>query len=212
MKSRFFTPVCLAALLCSSCAPQRVVKPARSETPRGETPRRELDAVSQKIVAAARRQIGTGYTQQYFSISYPNGDPPAHLGACTDVVIRSLRPAGYDLQKLIHLDMKRHFGLYPRKWGLSRTDRSIDHRRVPNQRRYFERFARTLPLRADSGAWQAGDIVQWKLDGGADHTGIVSDKTNAQGRPLVLHNLGGCREEDVLTTWKIVAHFRFPSR
>ncbi|HEX8551649.1 MAG TPA: DUF1287 domain-containing protein [Abditibacteriaceae bacterium] len=171
--------------------------------------------VGQIIVAAARRQIGTSYTQQYFSLKYPNGDPPKNVGACTDVIIRALRPAGYDLQKLIHQDMKRNFALYPRKWGLRRPDRNIDHRRVPNQRRYFERFAQRGTLKADKASWsqwRAGDIVQWKLANNLDHTGIVSNHRAANGRPLVIHNLGGCREEDALTTWKIVAHFRFPPR
>jgi uncharacterized protein YijF (DUF1287 family) len=193
---------------CSS--PQQAQ--ARSASPKA-------DSVSQRIVRAARSQIGTRYTQQYFSLSYPNGDPPKDLGACTDVVVRALRPAGYDLQKLIHEDMRRNFGLYPRKWGLRRPDRNIDHRRVPNQRVYFKRFGQELPIRTGASAWaqwKPGDIVFWKLsdtgESGLDHVGIVSDKRASNGRPLVIHNLGGCREEDALTTWRIVGHFRFPRR
>lgn len=173
------------------------------------------DATAQKIVVAARKQLGTSYTQDYYSLKYPNGDPPKNVGACTDVVIRSLRPVGYDLQKLIHEDMKRNFGLYPRKWKLKRTDKNIDHRRVLNQRVYFARFARSLPKRLDEStlrAWQAGDIVFWKFANGLDHCGIISDRRAQNGRPLVIHNLGGCREEDVLTAWTIVDHFRFPKR
>ena len=176
------------------------------------------DAVAQRIVQSARAQIGTGYTQQYFSLPYPGGDPPRHLGACTDVVVRALRPAGYDLQKLIHEDMRRNFSLYPRKWGLRRPDRSIDHRRVPNQRAFFRRFGQELSTRTGAGswkAWQPGDIVFWKLTGtgesGLDHVGVVSDR-RVGGRPLVIHNLGGCREEDALNAWRIVGHFRFPRR
>ena len=173
------------------------------------------DNTGQNIVAAARRQVGTSYTQEYFTLRYPNGDPPRNLGACTDVIVRALRPVGFDLQKLIHEDMTRHFGLYPQKWGLKRPDKNIDHRRVPNQRRYFERFARKLTTNSTPqtwAQWQAGDIVGWKLDNGMDHTGIVSNRKNAQGRPLVIHNIGGCREEDALDVWHIVYHFRFPKR
>ncbi|MDF2440672.1 MAG: uncharacterized protein JWN98_1656 [Abditibacteriota bacterium] len=179
------------------------------------SPSAQADATSQRIVTAARRQIGTRYTQAYYSLKYPNGDPPKSVGACTDVVIRSLRAAGHDLQKLIHEDMKRNFALYPRKWQLQRTDKNIDHRRVLNQRVYFARFAQALPKRADQGAWkqwQPGDIIYWKFENSLDHCGIISDRRAPSGRPLVIHNLGGCREEDVMTAWKIVDHFRFPRR
>jgi hypothetical protein len=169
-----------------------------------------------KIVAAARKQVGTSYTQEYFKLSYPGGDVPKDRGACTDVIIRALRATGHDLQKLMHDDMKRNFALYPsrRQWGLTRTDKNIDHRRVLNQMVFFKRFGKELTK--DTSAknrtqWQAGDIVCWDLNGNRlMHTGIVSDKKNAQGQPLVIHNLGGCREEDALTAWKIVGHFRFP--
>ena len=173
------------------------------------------DATGQRIVTAARKQVGTSYTQQYFSLRYPGGDPPKHLGACSDVIVRALRPVGLDLQKLIHEDMKRNFALYPRKWGLRRTDRNIDHRRVANQRVFFRRFSQVLGTGAAPStwrAWQPGDIVQWKLPGNLDHTGIVSNRKAASGRPLVIHNLGGCVEEDALSAWPIVAHFRFPRR
>lgn len=169
-----------------------------------------------KIVLAARQQIGTSYTQEYFSIKYPGGDVPKDRGACTDVIVRALRATGRDLQKLIHEDMKRNFSAYPsrKKWGLTRTDKNIDHRRVPNQMVFFRRFGRELTkdVSAKSRAqWQAGDIICWDLNGNnLTHTGIVSDKTNAQGWPLVIHNIGGCREEDALTAWKIIGHFRYP--
>lgn len=169
-----------------------------------------------KIVLAARKQIGTAYTQDYFSLKYPNGDPPKDRGACTDVVIRALRSTGHDLQKLMHEDMKKNFSKYPsrKKWGLTRTDKNIDHRRVLNQMTFFKRFGRELTKETTSKSraqWRAGDIVCWDLNGNnLTHTGIVSDKTNAQGWPLVIHNLGGCREEDALTAWKIIGHFRYP--
>ena len=38
------------------------------------------------------------YDDGYFSLKYPNGDPPRNRGACVDVVIRAVRNAGVDLQ------------------------------------------------------------------------------------------------------------------
>ena len=52
-----------------------------------------------RIVAGARAQIGDLYDASYCTISYPNGDPPVGRGACTDVVVRGLRTAGFDLQR-----------------------------------------------------------------------------------------------------------------
>jgi uncharacterized protein YijF (DUF1287 family) len=169
-----------------------------------------------KIVAAARAQVGTVYDQSYYSLSYPGGDVPKGRGACTDVIIRALRATGRDLQKLMHEDMKRNFALYPsrKRWGLTRTDKNIDHRRVPNQMVFYRRFGQELTRDTSAknrAAWQPGDIVCWDLNGnGMTHTGIVSDRNNVRDWPLVIHNIGGCREEDALTAWKIIGHFRYP--
>lgn len=74
------------------------------------------------------------YDGSYYSIDYPGGDVPENVGVCTDVIIRSYRKIGADLQKLVHEDMKANFSAYPSKkiWGLTRPDKNIDHRRVPN--------------------------------------------------------------------------------
>lgn len=173
------------------------------------------NSVAQKIVNGARAQIGTIYDPAYFTMRYPNGDVPRDRGACTDVIVRALRRAGYDLQRLMHEDMKRNFSLYPRKWGLRRTDKNIDHRRVPNQMVFFKRHGTTLTREVSAHtlkSWQPGDIVCWKFDNGLDHTGIISDRRNSQGLPLVIHNLAVCVEEDVLLAWKITGHFRYPKR
>jgi uncharacterized protein YijF (DUF1287 family) len=146
------------------------------------------DPIGQRIVAESRKQIGTRYTQDYFVLKYPGGDPPKYLGACSDVIVRALRPVGYDLQKLMHEDMKRNFSLYPRKWKLKRTDKNIDHRRVANQRVYFRRFAQVLGTSAHASTWSSwrpGDIVQWKLPGNLDHTG--SCPTGATPRTPACH-------------------------
>ena len=82
--------------------------------------------------ALERTRHRVSYDGSYFRIAYPNGDVPAHLGVCTDVVIRSYRTLGIDLQQAVHEDMTRHFDAYPsrRIWGLTRPDPNIDHRRV----------------------------------------------------------------------------------
>jgi uncharacterized protein YijF (DUF1287 family) len=167
------------------------------------------DATAAKIVTGARAQVGDAYVPGYAAIAYPNGDVPKGQGVCTDVVVRALRAAGYDLQRLVHEDMAAHFGAYPREWGLRRPDTNIDHRRVPNLRRFFERRGRSLP--AGSG-WEPGDIVTWRRPNGLAHTGIVSDRLGTGGAPLVIHNIGTCAEEDALRAWPVTGHYRFPRR
>ena len=53
------------------------------------------------------------YDPAYVQLDYPNGDVPANKGVCTDVVIRTYRKMGIDLQKEVHEDMKVNFELYP---------------------------------------------------------------------------------------------------
>jgi hypothetical protein len=167
-----------------------------------------------KVLESAIRQTETttGYTQDYFSIPYPNGDVPAETGACTDVVIRAFRNAGVDLQKEVHEDMKANFGEYPQKWGLAKPDTNIDHRRVPNLQAYFTRERKALPLEGRSGDFRPGDVVSWDLDGkGMTHIGIVSHVVDENTRrPMIIHNIGaGTRLEDRLFDWKITGHYRY---
>lgn len=173
------------------------------------------DPVAQKIVAAAHAQEGDDYNAAYRKISYPNGDVPKGGGACTDVVIRALRAADVDLQKLIHEDMRRDFRRYPDTWKLGRTDKNIDHRRVPNHMVFLEKYAQILPLKTTGAAlktWLPGDIIYWKLEGGKWHTGIISDGIGSSGKPLVIHNAWQCIEQDYIDNWPIIGHFRFPKR
>ena len=164
-----------------------------------------------QLIAAARRQIGVtrSYDPAYTVLAYPNGDVPRVKGVCTDVVIRAYRDAfSLDLQAEVHRDMARAFSAYPRRWGLSQPDRNIDHRRVPNLRRYFERHDYVV----QDGRFQAGDIITWDLDKGLVHIGIASDKNNAQGEPLIIHNIGrGTQEEDILRRFKMTGHYRIPT-
>lgn len=168
---------------------------------------------AEKIVAAARDQVGWGthYYSAYVKLSYPNGDLPKTKGVCTDVVIRSLRKVGYDLQKLIHEDISKAWDGYPRYSGLKGPDKSIDHRRVPNQRVFFARHG--VVLTTDLGKvkdWKPGDFVTWKLPGNLDHIGVLTDKRNAKGLPYAVHNMSTTLEEDVIGSWPITGHYQFP--
>jgi uncharacterized protein YijF (DUF1287 family) len=173
------------------------------------------DPVAKKIVAAAHAQQGDIYDAAYQKISFPNGDVKAKRGACTDVVVRALRGAGYDLQALINADMKRSFKIYPNSWGLNRPDKNIDHRRVPNQMVFFERHGISLPLGTtgtDLKTWLPGDIVCWRLKDNRLHTGVISNGVSQRGMPTVIHNGWRCMEQDVLDFAKIIGHYRFPKR
>lgn len=165
-----------------------------------------------KLISDARKQIGVtvGYDPNYRQIAYPMGDVPQHTGVCTDVVIRAYRLQGKDLQQLVHQDMKQAWSKYPKNWGAKSTDRNIDHRRVPNLEAFFKRHGQSLSL-TDKASFKAGDIVTWRLPPKAlPHIGILSDKTNAEGEPLVIHNIGGgTQEEDMLFKYPIVGHFRY---
>jgi uncharacterized protein YijF (DUF1287 family) len=163
------------------------------------------------LARAARAQVGVtlAYDPAYTRIPYPNGDLPRDRGVCTDVVVRAFREAGIDLQVRVHEDMRAHFAAYPGNWGLSKPDPNIDHRRVPNLQRWFERQHRALPVTALAADYRAGDVVSWKLPGGLDHVGVVS-ATRGGSRPLVVHNIGaGAKEEDVLFAWPLTGHYRW---
>lgn len=166
-----------------------------------------------KIVTAARKQVGVTlyYVADYEPLAYPGGDVPLHRGVCTDVIIRALRDGlGKDLQKLVHEDMRANFSAYPRNWGLSRPDKNIDHRRVPNLQAFFKRSGLTVPVTKDPADYQPGDLVTCTVPPHLPHVMIVSDKKTAEGVPLVVHNIGGgAQEEDKLFTYPLTGHYRW---
>lgn len=151
------------------------------------------------------------YDPAYYVIAYPNGDVPADRGVCTDVVIRAYRKHGIDLQGLVHEDMRKNFAIYPQKWGLKGPDKNIDHRRVPNLMKYFERFGEVLPKSEVKSDYKPGEIICWNLGGGLTHIGIVSSRKAADGKShLIVHNIGsGQVLEDCLFSWKIIGRYRF---
>lgn len=151
------------------------------------------------------------YDAAYFKIPYPNGDVPADKGVCTDVVIRAYRKMGIDLQKEVHEDMKANFGLYPKIWGLSKPDRNIDHRRVPNLMKFFSRKGKELAITDKAADYKPGHIVCWNLGGSITHIGIVSNHQNKdKTRYMIVHNIGaGQVLEDCLFAFKIIGHYAY---
>lgn len=163
--------------------------------------------------ALARTQERITYDGSYYAIDYPGGDVPAHIGVCTDVVIRSYRALGEDLQVAVHEDMKSQFSAYPsqRIWGLTSTDKNIDHRRVPNLQVFFSRHGQSLSIEETPENFLPGDLVTWMLPGNLPHIGIVSDQiSELTGNPLVVHNIGsGPKLEDMIFSFTITGHYRY---
>jgi len=163
--------------------------------------------------ALERTKHSVTYDGRYLKIPYPNGDVPADMGVCTDVVIRAYRRLGIDLQTLVHNDLRSNIHAYPiaRIWGQTKPDTNIDHRRVPNLQTFFERHGESLSISSQPQKYKAGDIVTWILPGNLPHIGIVSSIISQDSeRPLIVHNIGrGPKAEDMLFDYKITGHYRF---
>lgn len=174
---------------------------------------RPVSTWSEALIKSAREQVGVTliYDGRYQSLPFPGGDIPRLRGVCTDVVIRALRDAhGLDLQAEVNADMKANFSAYPKNWGLTRTDRNIDHRRVPNLRTFFKRRGAALPVTDNAADYLPGDVVSWSLPGNLPHIGIVTERMNDSGsRPMIVHNIGwGTRVNDMLFEYDITGHYR----
>ena len=202
--------VCFAFVACKPVSAQDFVPESGRHVAVSETAKPLVDAARKRLEASVV------YDPSYVGIAYPNGDVPASMGVCTDVIIRSLRKAyGFDLQQAVHEDMKANFSAYPALWGHRTTDKNIDHRRVPNLEVYFYRMGQDLPITKAPEDYKPGDIVAWRLDGntgkgGPAHIGIVSERLGVTGNPLIIHNVGGGPDEsDMLFEHHITGHFRF---
>lgn len=151
------------------------------------------------------------YDPSYFNIAYPNGDVPKNKGVCTDVIIRSYRKLGIDLQKEVHEDMAKNFSLYPKIWGLKKTDTNIDHRRVPNLQVFFSRFGKKYVVTENPEHYKTGHIVTWMINNKLPHIGIVTHKRSWDGkRPMIVHNVGrGQVLEDCLFKYTITGHYQY---
>lgn len=178
----------------------------------------QMTPMQRAIVDRARLEVtrGVKYDASYQRIPYPKGDVASDRGACTDVVVRALRAAGYDLQELIHKDKLTRPRTYPHLGATAGTDTNIDHRRTPNHMVYLRRHALVLTTETDSKhatQWQPGDLVYVRLFGSTLHCGVVSDRQNDDGVPLLIHNIGPvASEDDSLQRWTILGHFRMRVR
>lgn len=169
------------------------------------------DSLAVELENAARERLNhrVTYDGSYISIPYPMGDVPDSIGVCTDVIIRSYRMVGIDLQQLVHEDMRQRFSEYPTNWGLKRPDKNIDHRRVPNLQEFFSKYGEVLPVTEDPHDYKPGDLVTWMLPGNLPHIGIVTSSTK-RGIPLIIHNVGsGPQHEDFLFWYPITGHYRY---
>lgn len=182
------------------------------------TPRVPFDSdISEKasrLIDAAESQIGVTleYDAGYSRIAFPNGDIPRRKGVCTDVIVRAFRDGlGIDLQALVHEDMLANFAAYPKLWGLEAPDTNIDHRRVPNLLKFFDRREALLPKSKIGRDYLPGDIVTAISPMKRPHIMLVSNRPNkGKSRPLVIHNIGaGTRIQDFLFEYELTGHIRF---
>jgi uncharacterized protein YijF (DUF1287 family) len=97
-------------------------------------------------------------------------------------------------------------------WGLSEPDSNIDHRRVPNLQKFFNRNGAELPVTPRSADYLPGDLVTWMLPGNLPHIGVVTHlRSPDSATPLIVHNMGdGPKVEDVLFRYPITGHYRYP--
>jgi uncharacterized protein YijF (DUF1287 family) len=156
------------------------------------------------------------YTEGYVEIPYPNGDVPREMGVCTDVIVRAVRNAGVDLQKALHEDIRRAPKAYPMIKGAGNP--AIDQRRVGTLLPYFKRHweAHTAALDDPNDPLRPGDVIfmdTFPSRSGPDHIGIISDRLDDQGLPLVINNwTNGTKtsEMDLLTFVPVMFRFRLP--
>lgn len=158
------------------------------------------------IVAGARADAEAMPT--YDDSYYVGGYPPDDRGACTDLVWRAFRRAGYSLKDMVDADVAAHPEHYP---SIGAPDPNIDFRRAGTLDGFFSAYGQSLTLDVnDVEQWQPGDIVIFE---NGVHVGIVSNKRDERGIPLLLHNnRQRQREEDYLSRGKryaITGHYRF---
>ena len=149
------------------------------------------------------------YDGSYRKIDYPNGDVPAHIGVCTDVIIRSYRSVGVDMQVLIYEDVKDDLSYYypiHSKRGTAKVDPNIDHRRVHIIRKFLDKNYPDAKLKS-TDEYKPGDIIIW----GNWHIGILIDeKVPGTDRYYGVHNIGsGPEKSDFYYDEEELDHYRW---
>lgn len=198
--------LCLALLTGTGRAdPQALAAAALARLPAD-------DSFATRLCQAAldRTRHPVRYDGAYVRIAYPGGDVPADTGVCTDVVIRSLRVLGFDLQQLVHEDMRRHFAAYPKQWGLKQPDTNIDHRRVPNLQTFFRRRGAALQVSDQPANYRPGDLITCTVAGRLPHIAIVVPAPDGGPVPWIVHNIGqGPKLENRLFEFPLTGHYRW---
>lgn len=175
-----------------------------------------LDVLIGAKKTVANADAYTPEAEGYIAMAYPMGDVPRSIGVCTDVIIRALRNAGIDLQKELHDDIRRARSAYPMVKGTG--DPNIDQRRVATILPYFKRHWQLHTSRLDDPAdpLRPGDVIfmdTFPRKPGPDHIGILSDRLDEQGLPLVINNWTDgtvTQEMDLLTFVPVLYRFRLP--
>ncbi len=169
--------------------------------------------IGDRLAAAAlkRTQAKVTYDSAYYKIDFPGGDIPEDRGKDVDIVIRSYRAIGIDLQQILHEDIAAHFLSYPQLYGNKAPDVNIDHRRIPNLQRFFTRMGESLPVTTQAEDYAVGDLVVWRLVDGAPHIGVVvPGPGNRKNEKWVVRNIGsGPRWEDCLFDYSLIGHYRY---
>jgi uncharacterized protein len=215
--SHLIIPILILTISCRNV--QNTNQKDISIKPKMEVRLDSLPSISDKALkvsnaALSLTQDQVVYDPAYFSIKYPNGDVPPDKGVCTDVIIRTYKKLGIDLQKEVHEDMLKNFNIYPNKWGLKKTDTNIDHRRVPNLMTFFSRKGEKKKISQNSEDYKPGDIVTWNLEGNLTHIGMVVNKKSEDGkRYLIVHNIGRGQElADCLFSYTITGHYGYKNK
>jgi len=151
------------------------------------------------------------YDASYYRIGFPMGDVAEDKGMAADAIVRCFRVIGIDLQAQVHDDMKSHFNRYPQLWNAAGPDTHIDHRRVANLQRFFERNGEMLKPSRHAVDYAPGDIVVWSLASAEKHIGIVVPGPEGSAhQPWVVHHLEDkVRWENVLFDFRIEGHYRY---
>lgn len=95
--------------------------------------------------------------------------------------------------------------------GIKKPDKHIDHRRVSNLMKFFERHGTVLKISNKPEDYHVGDIITWNLPGNLPHIGILVNQQSTDGkRYLVVHNIGNGQElSDCLFQYTITGHYRY---
>jgi len=208
MKLRTWLLLALAIVSVEAQGTRELAEQARKQMP-------EDGSLASQLVHAAldRTHQVVRYDPAYVRLDYPGGDVPADTGVCTDEVIRSYRKLGFDLQKLVHEDMKRHFAAYPKHWGLAAPDKNIDHRRVPNLQMFFKRQGASLPVTQNGSDYLPGDLITCTVAGKLPHIALVVPAPDGGTTPWIVHNIGqGPQCENRLFEFPLTGHYRWHPR